>query len=865
MGALPPIFIEFLGHRTGLTATTNGVKADLASVEAVGGSSLAKLGAVSKAAFLGIGVAAGIAAVHTVHMAADFETAMTRVRTGAGESAENMGLVSRGVLQMAGEVGKSTEELTSSLYTVESAGYHGAGALDVLRVAAKGAKVGAAELPPVADALTTALNAYKLSASDATTVMNALVATEAHGKTNMEALAGSMSAILPVASAAKVGMNEVLGAMATMTAQGTSADVAATYLRQTIGQLSNPTGKAAQEMRGLGLDSVKVSQNLGKNGLASTLTMLTDAIQAKMGPAGTVLIETLKKASSNTSEFDKALANLQPAEQTQIGALATMVGGTKSMMAALQLTGPHMEDFKRNTKEIADQAKRGGNEVEGWKEVQGTFNQKMAEAKGALEAVGISIGQALLPAATKMADFFIDSVGWLTKHKIAVEVLAAAIGGVLVIGLAAATVAAWNFAIAILANPLTWIVVGIMLLIAEIVLLAVYWRDIWKVIKEVTKDVLDWLVGAWHWLADETSKAWRTYIVNPIREAWREIARVAVAGYHMVVDPVVLAWRWIASVTASVWHGISGFFAKWWPLLLFIFATPIAVLMSIWAHTHKWIADTASAIWGGIKGYLSDTWRWISGVASDAWSLVAKYIIDPTKAMWRELQSLWQTAMQWLSAVWADIGSKGSSAWGLIRDYIIRPAQQVWDSVTGIFGRISNFIGDAFDNTMTVASHYARQFASVGEDIVRGIMHGLDTAWNWLTDKVSNLAGDALDAAKSALGINSPSRVFADTVGRAIPEGIALGIDRHADKAHGAVTRLANSTRGAFGSVGGLEPAFAGGGSVGTRHGAPVQNVHVHVTVQGSVTADRDLASTIQRVMAQNGARNSSTYPSYRR
>jgi len=865
MGALPPIFIEFLGHRTGLSATVSGVKSDLASVEKVGGSSLAKLGAVSKAAFLGIGVAAGIAAVHTVHMAADFQTAMTRVRTGAGESAANMGLVSNGVLKMAGEVGKSTEELTASLYTVESAGYHGAGALNVLEVAAKGAKVGAAELPPVADALTTALNAYKLSASDATSVMNALVATEAHGKTNMEALAGSMASILPVSAAAKVGMNEVLGAMATMTSEGTSADVAATYLRQTIGQLSNPTGKAAQEMRGLGLDSVKVSQNLGKNGLASTLTMLTDAIQSKMGPAGTVVVETLRKASKSTNEYEKALANLKPSEQTQIGALATMVGGTKSMMAALQLTGPHMDDFKRNTKEIAEQVKRGGSEIEGWKEVQGTFNQKMAEAKGALEAVGIQIGQALLPAATKMADFFVNSIGWLTKHKIAVEILAAAIGGVLVIGFAAATVAAWNFAIAILANPLTWVVVGIMLLIAEIVLLAVYWRDIWKVIKEVTKDVINWLVDAWYWLADATVKAWHTYIVNPIQQAWREIVKLAVEGYHYVVDPIVSAWHYIESVTASVWHGISAFFAKWWPLLLFIFMTPVAVLMSIWAHTHKWIADTASEIWGGIKHYFNETWKWISGVASDVWALISQYIIEPNVQIWHEIQHLWSGLMHWLGGMWSGAGSLASDAWGLVRDYIIRPTQQIWAEIQRVFGAIGRFISDSFDGTMRYLNSIVSQFISVGEDVVRGIMRGIDNKWHWLTGKVSDLANSALDAAKSALGINSPSKVFAETVGRSIPEGIAVGIGKHAGTALSAVTRLAGGATAAFGSIGGLEPAFAGGGSLGAASGPVQHHTHVHVTVQGSVTADRDLASTIQRVMTQHGARNSSTYTPYRR
>ena len=60
MGALPPVFIEFLGKTTGFTRSVAVVKTELAEVEAVGGGNMARLGAVAKGALLGIGVAAGM-------------------------------------------------------------------------------------------------------------------------------------------------------------------------------------------------------------------------------------------------------------------------------------------------------------------------------------------------------------------------------------------------------------------------------------------------------------------------------------------------------------------------------------------------------------------------------------------------------------------------------------------------------------------------------------------------------------------------------------------------------------------------------------------------------------------------------------
>lgn len=66
---------------------------------------------------------------------------------------------------------------------------------------------------------------------------------------------------------------------------------------------------------------------------------------------------------------------------------------------------------------------------------------------------------------------------------------------------------------------------------------------------------------------------------------------------------------------------------------------------------------------------------------------------------------------------------------------------------------------------------------SLGTDIINGIIRGLDSAvtslWNALTD----LASQALQAAKDALGIGSPSKLFADQVGQWIPAGISVGID----------------------------------------------------------------------------------------
>lgn len=69
------------------------------------------------------------------------------------------------------------------------------------------------------------------------------------------------------------------------------------------------------------------------------------------------------------------------------------------------------------------------------------------------------------------------------------------------------------------------------------------------------------------------------------------------------------------------------------------------------------------------------------------------------------------------------------------------------------------------------------QFKDIGRNIVEGIKQGIAEMWDslmsWFTDKLSGM----LDAVKSFFGIESPSKVFADEVGKMIPLGIAKGIE----------------------------------------------------------------------------------------
>lgn len=64
-----------------------------------------------------------------------------------------------------------------------------------------------------------------------------------------------------------------------------------------------------------------------------------------------------------------------------------------------------------------------------------------------------------------------------------------------------------------------------------------------------------------------------------------------------------------------------------------------------------------------------------------------------------------------------------------------------------------------------------KQFQNIGIYLLEGLWEGISSKISWLADKVRNVVSTVVDAAKDFLGINSPSKVFAD-----MGENMALGL-----------------------------------------------------------------------------------------
>ena len=165
-------------------------------------------------------------------------------------------------------------------------------------------------------------------------------------------------------------------------------------------------------------------------------------------------------------------------------------------------------------------------------------------------------------------------------------------------------------------------------------------------------------------------------------------------------------------------------------------------------------------------------------------------------------------AIQNLPSTLASIGRNGISSLG--------------SAIRGAVGFVTSAASSIGSSIMSALSSIPDRVASIGSQIVQGIANGISGAAGVVVNKITGVVGGAIDAAKSLLGIHSPSRVFRKMFGY-VMEGAALGIDDTADmpvrSMEGAVRRVeraasfdATVTGGASSSAGAA--TGNGGGAV---------------------------------------------------
>lgn len=145
--------------------------------------------------------------------------------------------------------------------------------------------------------------------------------------------------------------------------------------------------------------------------------------------------------------------------------------------------------------------------------------------------------------------------------------------------------------------------------------------------------------------------------------------------------------------------------------------------------------------------------------------------------------------------------------------------------IQGIIGAIPDLVAalpQIIEAIVTGIGNLMGSILDVGRSIVEGIWQGITNAGSWLVGKITGWFDGVVGSVKRFLGINSPSRVFADQVGA----NMALGVGEGFADEMGVVERQLNR------AMNGLVPEVSGNVSMsGTSAGALISGYDVGVSI----------------------------------
>lgn len=133
------------------------------------------------------------------------------------------------------------------------------------------------------------------------------------------------------------------------------------------------------------------------------------------------------------------------------------------------------------------------------------------------------------------------------------------------------------------------------------------------------------------------------------------------------------------------------------------------------------------------------------------------------------------------------------------------------EEFTAIFNGSMDSISQYIDWTVNKTADLEDDMISAGNMIMSGLISGMNSKLGELRAVVENIISQAAEAAKAAADIHSPSRLFANEIGKYIPLGIAEGIKKNTNSVTGAMHSLTAKT------LSDTKSKIAGGLAGGTR------------------------------------------------
>lgn len=543
--------------------------------------------------------------------------------------------------------------------------------------------------------------------------------------------------------------------------------------------LAESSAKAAPTLGNLGFDVEDVATLVGrldKAGLNSTAT-----IQAM----GKGMVSLAKDGEAPKDAFNRVIGEIdnlvksgdEAAALTQAG----KIFGTKGAPQFLEALKSGAFDLNTLRESIG----ATGDTILGVQEDTADGPEKFQiavnKAKLALQPLAATVFDGVAKALDWITPKMEAFIAWAQENPELIKGIAIALG-VLSAAIFVAAAAQWVMNSALLASPITWIIIGIGAIIAAIVLLIANWDSVWPVLVGAWDAIVAAWDVAWEWIKGFFSGLWESVttfvagipeaIMNFLSGAWDTISGFFtwmwdglvnfITGIpDMIMNGLGAIWDGLGTLWSLAWEGIKAVLYGALVGLLFIligipqiawkFLTELwNDLPAIWAAVWNGITTFFSNVWNGLVNTVKSVgsaavnfavsmWNAIPGVWNAIWNGITSFFSNAWHGLLSTASSIGSSIVSFVSNMWNSIPGLWNSAWSSIKSLVTSAMTGMWNGVKEIGSSMLDWFRQLPQNIVNMFSNAGSWLVNAGKNIITGFLNGLKSAFTQVQDWVGGI------------------------------------------------------------------------------------------------------------------------------
>lgn len=475
--------------------------------------------------------------------------------------------------------------------------------------------------------------------------------------------------------------------------------------------------------------------------------------------AAIIALKVAKEVTSSVSGLFSILKTFKGGADGIVTTISKVVegfalwkGGAGTIGEVIELQFPKLAAFGAKISGLAGTVSSVVSKIGGFiSSAATTVGEFFSTFGSTIAGVGSIIAGAIL-AVTNFVDMFRNGFSIIKDILMGVGIALAAVGAVL-IGAPAAVAAA---------------VAGIVYAVANLVILIKeHFDEIVAFLQSLPEKIGEFINSVVTWFEQLPQKAGEA--VNAVRTWFEQLPGQI---YNFLTQIISNIAEWGANMLQTASQGASNvittvvnFFNQLPNEIGHALGYVIGKMIEFGLNAINWVTTEVPKIIDNIVTFFSElpgkVWTWLTNTISKIAAWGSSMVSNAKTAASNTISSVVNFFATLPGKVWTWLGDTVNkvASWGAnLRSKGAEAA--------------GNLVGAVVSGVGSLPS----RMLEVGKNIVHGVWNGICNAAGWFKSQVRSFFSGIVDGVKDALGIHSPSRVFADEVGKWIPPGIGEGV-----------------------------------------------------------------------------------------